>query len=1313
MADCSQGRSSPVALRGAAISRQMNAPSPVVAPSETPFRVADVPVRRTLGIVLVAAYFILGALFLLVREVALPRVGQYRAEIAAVLERAIGLPVSIDALSADWSGLRPRLHLAGLHIRDREGRPALQLGAVDATLAWSSLARGQAHFHRLELHAPTLALRREADGQIFVAGVPLDPDASGSGFSDWLLAQREIVIRDAALSWSDALRGAPELRLDDVDFRLARAGGRYRFGLHARPPDILASTLDLRGDVVSARPSDPVAWAGQLYLALDRADLGGWQAWLDYPLELAGQGGVRAWIGLSGGEVRALTSNVALDDVTTRLAPSLPELDLTRVRGQLSARRGPEGLTFATRGLEVDTGDGVHIAPTDIELALDRSRSGAPSGGRLQANHLDFSALARLAGHLPFDERLRERLAGFAPQGRLDDLRLEWQGAPAAPETWKVHTRFSGLALTAQGVVPGVVGLAGEIDGDHTGGRYRLAGQDAVLDLPAVFPEPRLAFAALRAEGGWGRRDSRLEIVLDAATFENPDAAGSAAGRYVPIDGGRGEIDLSARLTRADSESVWRYLPKVVNEATRHWLRDSLTGGTVPEARLRLKGNLDHFPFVGGQSGQFLVTTRVSGASLAYAAGWPAITGIDAELRFEGPAMRINASRGTIFGVALSGVTAEVPQLNAPGGELMTIRGRASGPTADFLRFVSESPVSGRIDRFTEHMRAEGRGNLDLTLVMPLHHSVDTTVKGEFRFAGNRITVVDGLPPLADAAGTVQFTERELAIRDARARAFGEPLVLSAHTPAEGGVSFAVAGGANVQALRQAYDWPVLEHLSGTAPWQATIDVRKPAARLNVRADLGGIASSLPAPMNKSATMRWPLEIDVGFPDDTHQEIRLRVAERLALDLVRRQGDSGWEVERGGVGLFAPVSVPAGGRGVHIAAQLDALDVDAWRRVFDHEGGERAGDEQPLPIAGLDLQAREVRAFGQTLKDVHVAASAAGAGWTGRIASDAAEGEFDWRSPAEGALRARFKHLVVGGAGDAAGDPQYVDDAQPPRRLPALDIVAERFALRGMELGRLEARAYNRGGQWHLDSVALANPDGRLSGAGRWVPGEPAQTELDFRLEADDIGRFLTRVGYAEAVRGGRAVLAGKLDWHGAPTRIHYPSLSGAFTLEAHNGQFRQLEPGVGRLLGVLSLQSLPRRLTLDFRDVLSEGFAFDRISGTIAMAAGVARTDDLQIRGPAARILMRGSADLEHETQDLRVSVQPTLSESVAIGAAAGLINPVAGVVTYFAQKALSDPIERLFAFDYAVTGSWSDPKVEKRSVAPFGAKSQPDEDK
>src|SRR5690606_15043324 len=145
-----------------------------------------------------------------------------------------------------------------------------------------------------------------------------------------------------------------------------------------------------------------------------------------------------------------------------------------------------------------------------------------------------------------------------------------------------------------------------------------------------------------------------------------------------------------------------------------------------------------------------------------------------------------------------------------------------------------------------------------------------------------------------------------------------------------------------------------------------------------------------------------------------------------------------------------------------------------------------------------------------------------------------------------------------------------------------------------------------------------------------------------------------------------------------------------------------------GRLLGVLSLQALPRRITLDFRDVFSEGFAFDRISGSIGVARGVLRTDDLEIRGPAARIMLAGNADLAAESQDLRVLVQPTLSESIAIGAAAGLVNPVAGVVTYLAQKVLSDPIERLFSYEYTITGSWSDPQVARSNAAALPATPQ-----
>ncbi|HRP76019.1 MAG TPA: TIGR02099 family protein, partial [Rhodocyclaceae bacterium] len=314
----------------------------------------------------IVAFFALAGLFLLVREVVVPRVHEYRPQIVAALEHAIGLPVSIDALSADWSGLRPRLHLSGLRILDANGNSALRLDRVDATVAWSSLLRGQAHFDRLVLISPELALKRTADGQVFVAGVRIDPHARGGELPEWLLAQREVVIQGATVSWSDELRGAPALRLSDVDFRLSRQGARYRFGIRSNRPAEIAAMLDVRGDLVSIRPGDPATWAGQIYVALDGADLGAWNAWVDYPVPLDGLGGLRAWIDVIDGMPRILTANVALDDVSTRLSEGLPELRLRRVRGSFSGKRVAGGYEFMARSMAFAGDEDLQFGPTDL-----------------------------------------------------------------------------------------------------------------------------------------------------------------------------------------------------------------------------------------------------------------------------------------------------------------------------------------------------------------------------------------------------------------------------------------------------------------------------------------------------------------------------------------------------------------------------------------------------------------------------------------------------------------------------------------------------------------------------------------------------------------------------------------------------------------------------------------------------------------------------------------------------------------------------------------------------------------------------------
>ncbi|WP_243632225.1 YhdP family protein [Parazoarcus communis] len=1254
---------------------------------------------RLFGTFLVLMWFVFAVLVLGLRWVVLPQVGAYRAEIAAELSRLSGQPVTIGALSADWSGLRPRLHLSALKMTDAEGRSVLELDRVDATLAWSSLLPWTPSFHRLEIVGPTLDIQRAADGALVVAGMRTGGGGANGGGLDWLLDQRRVVVRDATLIWRDDMRRAPALTLSGVEFLLERGLLLRRFALRAQPPAALASMLDVRGELRQFAVDRLAETVGRLYVGLERADLGAWSPWVDYPVPLSGQGGTRLWLDLDGAGGVEMQANLALESVSTTLAADLPPLHLSELHGQLSARYASTAVELTASQLALSTSDGQRLEPTDLRLSVRHADTRQPGEGQLQASLIDFAALARLAAHLPFDDGVRSRLAAFDPRGRVRDLRLTWRGEAATPESWKVSARFEDIGLSARDALPGVGGLSGEINGTEQSGRFMLAGRNTHIDLPDVMTHPRLVFASLKADGGWSRRDGRVEISLDSAGFDNADAAGTAAGKYWPEPGGVGEIDLSARLTRADGAAVWRYLPRVVNRDTHEWVRNAIRRATVPEARLRLKGRLEDFPFRDG-NGQFLVAIKVAKGRLEYAPDWPPIEDIDGEVRFEGPGMRIEAVRGRIFGVLLSKVSAVVPDLDVQPSEVMTLTGRAAGTTSDFLRFVSESPVSRRIDGFTDGMRAEGNGTLDLKLVMPLRSVVDTEVVGSYRFSGNRLWVVEGLPALEQAAGSLAFTADELRIPEARARLFGEPVKLVANTAADGGVKFTVNGGIDMQAARAHLELPVLAHLSGRSGWGAEIGVDRSGTQVRIRASLEGVSSSLPHPFNKGAGESWPLEFDLAYPaGGGGRSVRFSLSDRLAGALVRRPGEAGYH---GGVGVFQPVRLAD--KGVMVAAKLDHIDADAWRRILDESSqdapatGKISDGGLALELAGVALEAGKVQLFGQALNALNLRALADAGGWRARLDSREAKGEFDWRRAGDGNIHARLSHLTLAESDDDAGrqGAEPATDA-PPRSLPGLDVVIDKLVLGERTLGRLDVLARNRDGSWHLERFALRHPEGSLSGSGVWQTRGSARTELDFVLTTPNVGRLVEAMGHGEALRGGKATLAGKLRWRGAPTRIDYPTLTGQLDLDAEAGQFRQLDPGVGRLLGVLSLQALPRRISLDFRDVFSEGFAFDRISGSIEVTAGVMRTEALEIRGPAARVLMRGQADIAAETQDLRVTVQPTLSESVAIGAAAGLINPVAGVVTYLAQKALSDPIEKLFAFEYAVTGRWSDPVVEK----------------
>ncbi len=220
---------------------------------------------------------IAGAVLLLtLRYRILPDIERYHEQITAAASVAIGQPLTIGKIEADWDGLRPRLLLSDVRILDKQGKVALNLPRLENTVAWTSLPTAELRFQNLLIDSPDLLVRRDVQGHWYVAGIALAvQSAEEQDSADWLLHQSSVVIRNGRITWQDELRAAPTLVLEQVDLSIDNRHGRHRFAIRASAPDKLASRLDVRGNFVGDSFSDTSDWRGQLYTQLDYADVSG------------------------------------------------------------------------------------------------------------------------------------------------------------------------------------------------------------------------------------------------------------------------------------------------------------------------------------------------------------------------------------------------------------------------------------------------------------------------------------------------------------------------------------------------------------------------------------------------------------------------------------------------------------------------------------------------------------------------------------------------------------------------------------------------------------------------------------------------------------------------------------------------------------------------------------------------------------------------------------------------------------------------------------------------------------------------------
>lgn len=1398
-------------------------PAPVASATRTLKTLAAV--TRLLLWVVLAAWGLFALTWGTVHLLIVPRIGEWRPELERWASASVGVPVRVGEIRAESRGdvhgalpaLMPSFELRDVQLFDPQGRPALQLPLVRASLSVGSLWR--LGFEQVVIDQPVLDVRRTAQGRIEVAGLDLSGPSDASG-ADWFFSQDEFVIQGGTVRWTDDLRSQPPLVLEALDLVVRNTVRTHNIRLDATPPPEWGDRFSLRARLKEpllhlGRQREPGQapwhdWDGELYADFQRVDVAQLRAYVDlsdWGVEVrTGHGALRAWADVARGQVAGATANLALQNVAVQLGPQLPALLLDDLGGQLAAQWDDRGFGLSTTDLRFRTREGAVWPGGRVHLQHSTARAGRAASLALTADQLDLAALTAIATRLPLPDTTHQLLATLQPAGRVEGLSASWQGLQrssgqtgerqselAAPDwradQYQAKGRIVGLTLISEASdrvaavgrqpLPGRPGIAGAtVDFDLTqdGGRARLAIENGAIDLPGIFEETRLPIERLDADATWRIQGEQIALELDGVRLVNADAEGTAQLRWHTSEAARGAsdarfpgvLDLTATLTRADATRVHRYLPLTVGPEARRYLREAVRGGTASRVDFRMQGEIDDMPFdTPGAQGVFRIGAQLQGLDFAYVpaylqmpddVAWPGLRGVTGELVLDRMALKLTGLQAGLDGspnVRLSQAVISIDDLAQT--PVLVVNARAQGPATEVLGFVRNSPLNALTDEALARTRIGGPANVQFGLTLPLYDVLATGVSGTVQFAGNDVQISPDAPLLGRATGTLQFSEKGFSVSGAQARLYGgEVRFEGGMRPDASGVpriQFRGQGSASAEGLRDAglgFVSRLFQNARGSAAYTAQLGFRGGVPELQVNSTLQGMAINLPAPLEKTAEASLPLRFEntvLAVVGDEAQTDRLAIqlgAPLTPLASFQYERDIRGEaprVLRGSVavGLGGGEVAPMPSDGVLANISLSQLNLDAWERTFASTTGvdvrsavpglPRAEAATPSASLGylpttLAVRADRLTVTGRTFNGVVLGGVREGTQWRANIDADELNGYVAYRQPGTGTAGSVFARLTrLSLPPTVATEVEQL--LQQPASVPALDIAVDELLLGNRRLGRVEIEAVNRGGaarssEWRLTKLRLSLPEARLNATGNWAAqGAPTgagtavqrRTALSFRLDIDDSGQLLSRFGREGLVRGGKGRMEGQIGWLGSPLALDYPSLSGQVQVDIERGQFLKVDPGAAKLLGVLSLQALPRRLVLDFRDVFSEGFAFDFVRGDARVEQGVLFTNNLQMKGINAAVLMEGSADLAREQQDLKVVVVPELNAGTA-SLIASAINPAVGLGTFLAQFLLRQPLQSAATKEFRITGGWADPQVEKiqrpsagSAAAPAGA--------
>ncbi len=1171
--------------------------------------------------------------------------------------RIVGTPVRFAGIQTYWAGVTPRVWVRQLTLGENE-----QLALGDALVGVNLRALG--HWREnlplnIRLEGTRVQVLRDREGKTRILGMLRRQGG--------IKLPAYILLEDATLDWLDVKRNTT-VHQEHLRVQLVTRGHHSSL-LIASARDGFQVRGEIDGSIIRGD------WSGRFWsqgrsLQSERF----MQAYLpdDYFLTNL-QLSYELWSYWDGGSHTSTRIRFDMEGMELH-APDGGTLALSGLKGDLLYRKQGKDWTLQLAGLQLRAN---RRQWQKTNLAMQRQN------GRLNLgiSRLDLDALMPLLTLLPDGSPAKSPLRALAPRGTLTDLRVSTPADDplAAP---LVRGSFQELSLDAWKKLPGISNFSGGFRLQPDRARLELDTRAARVDLTPLFRAP-LDIDRLQGTLEWRRNGDDWVLQGSGLALDTPDLSTISRLRVERLGELPPVMDIQTDFHDGNGSHASRYYPVgIMKPALVNWLDQAIVSGRVIRGSFLFHGPLarGHFPFHKTHDGHFEVAFDVEDLELAYRQDWPRLRKVAGHVRFHNNDLDIRLQRGRIYGSRITDAQASIPSLKPL--KPIQVSGRLTGPGNDPLRLLRNSPLRHSFASRVRGMALDGNIDLTLDLDVPLHplkqgEKPEVSFAALVNFRNNRLILQQQELVLQNIRGQLKADNAGLHATELKAVALGGEIGIDI-VPDRQGSRITARGRLPAQGIVTQY--PRLGPLSMTGSANMTVDVHIPglahpeeATRLRIGSSLQGMALALPRPLGKEAAQAIPFELNTEL--GTNRPITtIKYGKQLGLTMKQSPEE-----------------------GAALTLQLSFLPLRRWLAFFSAQQ-----EVSDLPLRRLVLNIDKLEAAPLKAKAFRLELTRRGENWQGSMDSDNIAGKLGFATDISSRpLVLRLGHLAFDTLEEptAPGKEGLPEEAPSlsPDHFPPLDIVANSFRLNGARLGRLELHTRREDGHQSIDKLELHGKLADISAHGSWEPSAGSTTTwIKGVFTSNDMGRFLKKALHKDLLSGSRTYLSFDLNWPGAPFQFGLEQLQGEAQLDMARGRFLNFKPGLARILGLINFQSLGRRLKLDFKDLYKEGLAFDTILGNFQFDAGYLYTNNLEISGPSATILIAGSLDLINETYDQVLSVSPRLDATLPVaGAIVG--GPAAGVAMLLAQQALSKKLEKAQRITYNITGTWDNPRITR----------------